>query len=296
VGGMAGSLAQMGMSITAGSVFMKYSRDAETEADMVGAQIIYDGGYDPQAVVSFFQKLKTQGGGSRGPQFLSSHPDPGNRARNVAGILARFPAKNYKTQDSTEYLAAKKSLADAAAGAPEQAAPQPVSAKRLPLADIAGQTFQNLQHVAYVIGYPTNWRVKGDAQSSVTFYPDGGLAGESIVYGAMVSGFQPKGPASKELDIALRELMTDIEQTNATLKVANSPQAITLKGRPARRLDWFGQSSVQENGQALRERVRLIALQNKANIVLYLVFVAPDADFQGLWPTFERMLNSLEVR
>ena len=44
VGGWAESLASMGISLGAGSVFMKYSRDAETEADMVGAQIIYDAG------------------------------------------------------------------------------------------------------------------------------------------------------------------------------------------------------------------------------------------------------------
>jgi beta-barrel assembly-enhancing protease len=46
VGGLAGSLAQMGVSFASGSVFMKYSRDAETEADMVGAQIMYDAGHD----------------------------------------------------------------------------------------------------------------------------------------------------------------------------------------------------------------------------------------------------------
>lgn len=71
VGGWAGSLAQMGISIGAGSVFTKYSRDAETEADMVGAQIIYDTGYDPQAMVTFFQKLKEQQGGGGGPSFLA---------------------------------------------------------------------------------------------------------------------------------------------------------------------------------------------------------------------------------
>src|SRR6516162_9984491 len=67
VGGWAGQLAQMGISVGAGSVFTKYSRDAETEADMVGAQIIYDSGYDPQAMVTFFQKLKAQQGGKSGP-------------------------------------------------------------------------------------------------------------------------------------------------------------------------------------------------------------------------------------
>src|SRR4029077_12030082 len=47
VGGWARSLAQMGISIGTGGLFTKYSCNAETEADMVGAQIIYDAGYNP---------------------------------------------------------------------------------------------------------------------------------------------------------------------------------------------------------------------------------------------------------
>jgi hypothetical protein len=61
-------------------------------------------------------------------------------------------------------------------------------------------------------------------------------------------------------------------------------------------LDWFGESAVQDNGEPMRERVRLIALQGRSNLVPYLVFVAPDADFEALQPTFERVLDSLQVR
>ena len=67
VGGWGGSLAQMGISLTAGTVFMKYSRDAETEADMVGTQIMYDAGFNPEAVVSFFEKLEAESGGGVDP-------------------------------------------------------------------------------------------------------------------------------------------------------------------------------------------------------------------------------------
>jgi predicted Zn-dependent protease len=112
VGGWAGSLAQMGISIGAGSVFTKYSRDAETEADMVGGQIIYDAGYDPQAMVTFFQKLKAQQGDKSGPSFLASHPDPGNRAENVSSILSRFPAKQYQTGDSPDFFSCKEGARD----------------------------------------------------------------------------------------------------------------------------------------------------------------------------------------
>ncbi len=299
VGGAAGALAQMGMSLAAGSVFMKYSRDAEIEADMVGAQIIYDAGYDPQAIVTFFSKLKAQGGSSTGPGFLNSHPDPGDRAKNISSILSRFPAKQFQQSDSPEFLAAKKSLANLSAASATQPSPQqkPAAITRLQLQNIASASMLDFQHVAYAIQYPANWRLDGNSDSSnVTIYPPGGSAEGTLAYGVMISGFQPKGRGSKELDAALLELTADIEQTNPDLRIANSPQAFTLNNRSARKLDWYGTSAVQQNGQSLRERVRLVALQGKSNIILYLVFVAPDADFDALWPTFERILNTLRVR
>ena len=294
VGGLAGSLAQMGMSFASGSVFMKYSRDAETEADMVGAQIMYDAGYDPQAIVSFFTKLKEQSGNSRSPHFLSSHPDTGNRAKEITRMLSRFPAKQYLQSDSAEFLAAKKTLVDVQAGQKKSEPSTPLP--RLSLSNIADSNFKNFQHEAYTISYPANWRVKGDSDSTVTIYPEGGVGENSIAYGALVGGFQPKASASKELDAAMRELMADIEQTNPDLRLYNSPRVFELGSLSARKLDWAGKSPVQKQGEPLKERVRLIALPGKSGVVLYLVFVAPDPDFNGLWPTFERILNSLQVR
>jgi hypothetical protein len=299
VGGALGSLTHMGMSITAGSVFMKYSRDAEIEADMVGAQIMYDAGYDPQAVVSFFNKMKTQGESRGGPQFLSSHPDPGNRAKNISSILSRFRPKQFQDIDSPDFIAAKEALADVnqESAAQVKLAQKAAVMPRLPLQNIASANLRDFQHVAYAIRYPENWQIDGNADStSVSMYPKGGSANGTLAYGLMISGFQPKGSGNKELDAALRELMTDIEQANPDLQIANSPIAFTLHNRQARKLDWFGKSTVQENGQPMRERVRLIAMLGRSDLVLYVVFVAPDADFEGLQPTFERVLDSLQVR
>ena len=293
VGGWAGALGQMGMSLTAGSVMMKYSRDAETESDMVGAQIMYDAGYNPEAAVSFFQKLKEQSGGSGGPQFLASHPDPGNRARDISKILSRFPAKTYKPMDSAEYLAAKNSLSDLG---PQNATPQPLpDIARLKIQNISSQTLKTFQHSAFSIDYPDNWQIGGNASDGVSISPEGGSANGTIAYGVMISGFQPK-TRSNDLDDALRELTSDIQMSNPGMTLANSPQAFTLNGRQARRLDWLGTSAVQEKGQPLKERVRLVAFQGKSRVILYLVFIAPDPDFQALWPTYEKMLNSMRVR
>src|SRR5689334_13762434 len=73
-----GSLARMGVQIGAGGVLMKYSRGDEAQADSVGAIIMYKAGYNPQAMADFFETLQKKYGGG-GPQFLSVHPNTGNR-------------------------------------------------------------------------------------------------------------------------------------------------------------------------------------------------------------------------
>jgi 4'-phosphopantetheinyl transferase EntD len=46
----------------------------------------------------------------------------------------------------------------------------------------------------------------------------------------------------------------------------------------------------------MRERVHLVALLGRSNIVLYIAFVAPEADFKAIQPTFDRVLDTLQVR
>lgn len=294
VGGWAGQLGQMGISFAAGSVFMKYSRDAETEADMVGAQIIYDSGYDPQAIVTFFHKLKAEQGQKSGPQFLASHPDPGNRAKNVSSILSRFPKKNFQEKASPEYIAAKKVLAsvkESAVVKSELRYMQRLDVKRL----TSGET-KTFQHAAYSVSYPSSWQLTGNPDSSVEIAPKNGSLNGTLAYGVMISGFQPKSKTS-ELDSALRELRADIEDANPSLKLANSPQASDLGGASARQLDYFGESGVRENAKALKERVRLIAAGTRSGTVIYLVLVAPEPDFQAMWSrTLQPMLNSFRFR
>jgi hypothetical protein len=71
---------------------------------------------------------------------------------------------------------------------------------------------------------------------------------------------------------------------------------ITLAGRQAERRDLLGPSAVVDGGRQLRERVRLVALPYRNGEYLYLLFVAPDEDFAGLQATFNRMMNSLQLR
>ena len=72
---------------------MKYGRDDELESDALGIRIAAEAGYDPRAMIRVMEVLaKASGGGSRQPEFFSTHPAPENRsARIQAEISKRFP-------------------------------------------------------------------------------------------------------------------------------------------------------------------------------------------------------------
>ncbi|HKY28770.1 MAG TPA: M48 family metallopeptidase [Pyrinomonadaceae bacterium] len=82
-GGLVGNLAQLGLSFGLNSLFLKYSRKAETQADVGAVQLMRRAGYEPQGLVSFMQTLGNRGGG-----FLSDHPSPSNRVGRIQQEIA----------------------------------------------------------------------------------------------------------------------------------------------------------------------------------------------------------------
>jgi predicted Zn-dependent protease len=78
VGGRTGQVISQGSQVGLGTYFLKYGREYEREADLLGAQIMSRAGYNPRDMANMFKTIQQQGGG-RGPEWLSDHPDPGNR-------------------------------------------------------------------------------------------------------------------------------------------------------------------------------------------------------------------------
>lgn len=95
--GMMGALAKAGISLGANSVLLHNSRDAESQADYNGAQILADSGYDPVEMANFFQGLSSKGSEGALAQFLSDHPTPGNRVAAVQSEVRSMPVRNYMT-------------------------------------------------------------------------------------------------------------------------------------------------------------------------------------------------------
>ncbi len=105
--GMLGQLTRAGVGLGANSVLLKYSRDAESQADYNGAQVMADAGYNPVQMAQFFQKLETRGSEGKLVQFLSDHPTPGNRVEAVQKEVSFMPQRNY-TADSGQLAQIKR--------------------------------------------------------------------------------------------------------------------------------------------------------------------------------------------
>src|SRR5882762_2903772 len=120
-GSMAGQMAQLGIGLGANSVLLKFSRTAESQADLMGSHLMAESGYSPIEMARFFNKLNAQGG-QRAPQFLSDHPNPENREKAIEQEIQRLPQQKYG-YETGEFQRMKQVVATIREPKPRPAAP-----------------------------------------------------------------------------------------------------------------------------------------------------------------------------
>jgi beta-barrel assembly-enhancing protease len=105
---------QAGLSKIAADMFGKagllyYSREMEAQADYLGVQTMYNAGYNPEGMVSFFRKLEAEGkeNPSKLAAFLSSHPQTPDRINNIQAEIAKLPPKNFQGGSEAEFQKVK---------------------------------------------------------------------------------------------------------------------------------------------------------------------------------------------
>ena len=294
--GALSQMTQLGLSFGIGSYFLKNSRQAEKEADLLGADIMYDSGYDPRQMASFFKKIQSEGG-ARAPEFFSDHPDPGNRFEYVSREAQTLPGKRYRA-DSGEFAHVK----DVVAGMKPLTAQQIAAQQKAQGAEGAGGAvmpsgnFKTLEHDAYRISYPENWQVYGDQSSAVTIAPEEGISQNAVAYGAIVSIYQPEN-VSAGLDANTHELIASLKQSNPDLKLIGRDEDIRVNGVAGRSADLIGSSPIKDTqGNATREHDWLVTFSRRDGSLLYVVFISPDPEFGKLRPAFEQMLRSMRMK
>lgn len=76
-------------SFVANLAKLSYGREDELQADSLGVEFMSQAGYDPRALIDVMEVLAKASGGRRKAEFLSSHPDPGNRSGRIRELIAK---------------------------------------------------------------------------------------------------------------------------------------------------------------------------------------------------------------
>ena len=292
------------------AVFLKYSRDAETQADIVGAQIMAQAGYDPMGMVSLFELLQSQGGGGS-IEFLSDHPAPENRAARIRQEAAQIGAPTRTAGSSAAFQDAQRRLGGMASTASGPVRRMDSSARRSEYPSRVGRVdvappsgrFQEFRQRDdfFRIEVPEGWRgYESDNGYGVTLVPEGGVVEasggqQSIVYGAIVNHYDPfeAGTAGGYPDLrqATDDLIDQIRRTNSHLDRASRALRTTIDGQPALTTTLSGISPT--TGE--EERVRVVTRELSDGHVVYALFIVPGRDAALYDRTFDRMMDSLNI-
>jgi Zn-dependent protease with chaperone function len=312
IGGVGGALASLGGQMIGGMWSMKYSRSDEAQADAVGAIIMWKAGYDPRYLAMFFQKLEKESG-SGGPQFLSDHPNPGNRYQAISQEIKDWPKKNYQN-NSTAFQQARaeaqrvrtytaQQIAQMAKSGQIHNTSVPSEAQQAPatMGNVAqsqvmpnGQ-FQTFNGGAFTIDYPSNWQPMQDQQSGgVTIAPAAGATQGAIAYGVVIGETQLQ--SANSVAEATNQIAQGMIQQNQGLRQTSNVQNIRVNGLPGGSVELSGVSPVTENGRQLAEHDWLVALPfGQQGQVVYMVFVSPERDFGRLKNTYTEMLRTFHL-
>ena len=308
LGGTAGALAQEGIGLTTNLGFLKMSRTAEEQADREGVQILYDAGYDPRGMAQFFETIQAKyGKGSA--QFLSDHPNPGNRTEYVDKEIASFPPRAHNTVTTPQFKHIKALVANMHAYTAQEVASGVWKTQR-PNGTVAGGinqivgtgstapdlntagSWKTFRGVGYSIQVPGNWRAYGN-QTAAMIGPPGGIARSaesgavSVIYGMLTDRYQTRLGGNA----AFHALVSEIAQENPGIS-PGPERAITANGIVGRSVDSNNPSA--NNGKG--EHDWIVAFGQPDGSLRYFVFVAPSPDFDKLRPTFQRILQSLTIQ
>jgi beta-barrel assembly-enhancing protease len=289
-------LAQIGTGFAFNSVLLKYSRDDERQADLMGAQILFDTNYDPRYLASFFDKLDSKG---RGGDFFSSHPSPDNRIQNINAEIGKLGVRSGGSSDSSEFQSIRKfvkSLPPAPKINPNEnrdsGAGQQGQQERP--ARPSGR-FQSYDAENLSVRHPDNWKAYGERQA-FTLAPDGGIVKngneEALAYGAIMAVHQPDAGSGSRLGLkdATNQLIQQMQNSNPGMRISSDQGQIRVGGQTAL-------SKILTNNSPVggRETDWIVTILRPEGLV-YFVFVAPESEFGDYQRTFKQILDSVSFR
>jgi hypothetical protein len=298
IGGTAGSILSTGSQIAAGAYITKYSRAYESQADILGAQVLARAGYDPREMANMFKTLEAEGG-SRGPEWLSSHPNPGNRYNAIIKEAASLRVEGNANTGQFQSIQARLNNMPPAYTAEQIAKGQTKSspttaANRGPVyVPPPSTSYRSSQPLNFLrLSLPSNWSEVSGGNDGVTYAPEGGYI-QAQDRSAFTHGFQVGVTArgSGNLQRDTDSLIAAFARGNPQLRSSGGYTRDRISGRNALRTTLSNVSEV--TGQ--RETVSLTTTQLSDGRLVYFIGVAPQNEASAYEDAFRRVRSSVEL-
>ena len=299
VGGAAGSAIMQGTQFGLGTVLMKYSREYERQADLLGAQIMARAGYDPRALARMFETIEkeSRASGSGAPEWLSSHPNPGNRTGYIikeaemlqigrAPDTSRFAA----IKESFSALPAAKTMAEVAKrGNGEGEAPRSVGTPGQPVPRPSSQ-YRRLDAGLFQTVVPNNWTSLSSSQS-VKAVPQNGygsLKGQTVFTHGVEFGVAPA--ASRDLRDATTEWLNTLNESNPGLRISGEQRSTRISQRSA-----IATRLVNPSPLGGRELIDMYTTFLSDGKLFYYMTIVPEDDEDTYRAAFQRVGQQLRL-
>jgi hypothetical protein len=309
VGGAAGSVIAEGSNFGLGAYFLKYGREYEREADILGAQIMARAGYDPRRMADMFRTIEQQSKRSGGPEWLSSHPNPGNRYEAIqkeAAMLrvegnppspAEFQNVKARLQEMPPAYTAEQIARAKASGAPLPGTGRnggPVSRVQNVRVEPPSGRYQAIRVGNFLrMRVPSNWRQSGD-NDRVTYAPEGAHYRSQSGQTGFTHGMQIGVIADETHD---HQAGTD-ELIDSLLR---SNPALQRRGRGYIRESLGGRQALSTTLRNVSEVTRGPELVTVSTVplrdgsLLYFIGVAPEEEAERYTPVFRQVKQSVQI-
>jgi hypothetical protein len=298
VGGGLGSVIAQGSQFGLGTYFLKYGREYEREADLLGAQIMAGAGYDPRRMADMFRTIEKQSGGG-GPEWLSSHPNPGNRTQYIneeAELLTVATAPDDSgfsaVRAQLASLPPATSMADLARGNAEAAdgAPSAVGTPGQPVPRPSGQYRELAGGKVFRAAVPAEWTTL-PSKSAIKVVPQNGYS-EINGQAAFTHGveFGITKATSRDLQEATNAWLNAVARNNPDLRLAGQQQSVRISQRT-------GLATPLTNPSPLGgvERIAIYTTFLADGTLFYYFTVVPEHDAEAFQDVFRRVGESIRL-
>ena len=297
IGGNLGSVISEGTRFGLGTAFLRFPASSSGRPTSKGAQIMARAGYDPRDMANMFKTIQKQGGPG-GPQWLSDHPDPGNRIKYITDEAAKLRIENpiRDTRAFEQVKAHLKSLP--AAPTTEEATKSAGNNRRTPgtgqppSSNIERPSSQYTKYTEgdqFQVSVPSNWR-ELPGNNTVTFAPPGAygaINGQSVFTHGVEIGMSRN--ETHDLQTATDESIRSLSNGNPDLRRESGYDRVSLGNRNG--LHTVLSNRSEASGQP--ETIELFTTQLRDGSLFYLIGVAPRAEANIYSNVFRRVASSV---